>query len=103
MPYVKRRRMNKKIPAISYFLLLFLSAEVYAFLPPQLITQNLSSLWTVIAVGVSAAVAPIIILFFSVKKFVRENKKIILLLLFINITLAVILGIIFYYRFYLPV
>lgn len=73
-----------------------------AFLPPQFFAQGLSSLWIVIATGIAAGLAPCLLLCSFLKNTLREHKKAVVFLLLLNILIAGILGVVFYFKYYKP-
>ena len=81
---------------------LFFYNVSYAFLPPEFFVQGLSSIWAILAGGIAVAVAPFLVFYKFIKDYFQQHKKIVIFLIIQNIVLALIIGVIFYYKFYKP-
>ena len=92
---------------ISIFLLmcfgsLVLSTEIFAFVPPQFFVQGIHSFWTVLAIGVAVAITPFVVALYPLKRLFKRYKRTILWILALNVLVALILGALFYFKFYKP-
>lgn len=94
--------MNYKLILLLSIILFSLPLKAKAFLPPEFFVQGIASIMAIIAGGVAFAFLPIVLFFRSIKRTFKKYKKIIIFLLIQNIAIAIILGLVFYYRYYRP-
>ncbi len=83
-----------------WILLLFLSNQSYAFLPPEMFIQVWVSFLAILASWLAFICVPFILIFKFVNKFFKKYKKNILFIFYENIILVLIISLFFYLFFY---